>query len=55
MRTLNVNNANDRLHLHTQFQTVYNGLTNTIARNQDWFERTTQNKRPRHNREFYSK
>ena len=47
MRTLNANGANDCLHLHTHFQTMDNGLPNTIAQNQDWFERMTQN-----NREF---
>ena len=52
MRVLNINDTNDRLHPLNHFQTVDNDLSNTIAQNQDWFERMTQKKRRRQNREF---
>ena len=52
MKALNVNDANDRLHPCTHFQTVDIDSSNTIARNQDWFEKMTQKKCCRQNREF---
>ena len=45
MKALNVNGENDHLHPRTHFQTVDNGLPNTIVQNQDWFERMIERKR----------
>lgn len=49
MRTLHVNSANARLHPHTSFSVVDNGLPNQIGRQPDWFERMTRNKRSKRN------